>query len=696
MNTNKNELKKYPPVCKEIPHILHGGDYNPDQWLDMPEILSEDVRLMKLAGINSASVAIFAWKALEPEEGVYTFEWLDETLDRLHNNGISVILATPSGARPAWMDEKYPEVLRVSPGRVRNLHGERHNHCYTSPYYREKVFQMNTMLAERYHNHPAVTMWHLSNEYGGECHCELCQQAFREWLKAKYDNDIEKLNHEWWTYFWSHKFSSFDEIESPAPHGEQFIHGLNLDWKRFVTYQTTEFIKNEAAALKKVDPNIPVVTNLMGTYPGLDPWKMTNALDVISWDNYPDWHSPRSAGRQASDIAFVHDINRSLKAGRPFMMMESTPSQVNWKDINKLKRPGMHILSSIQAIAHGCDTVQYFQWRKGRGASEKFHGAVVDHCGHEHTRVFREVAELGDMLKKLDGVVGTTVKPEAAVIYDWENKWAIDDFQGWGKERNYEQTCKDHYYPFWKRGIAVDVINMDCDFSQYKIISAPMLMMLRKTVADRLKKFVGEGGTLILTYGTGEVNENDLCFLGGFPGDGLGEVCGVWAEEMDALYPNETNCLTYQKNSLGLTGSHSVHTFCELIHPQEGCEVLASYDNDFYAGMAAVTRNDYGKGHCFYIAARTDEEMLDQLYQAAIELAGAASVTGRPLPQDVTVQHRYGDGEHYLFVMNFSENQNTVLLEEGKTYQNVITSAVVSDRITLTGYDVAILKQLEK
>ena len=213
-------MEKFPPLVPAAPGLIHGGDYNPDQWLGYPDVLKEDVRLMNLAGVNSASVAIFAWAALEPEEGKYNFEWLDETFDRLWKAGVRVILATPSGARPAWMDEKYPEVLRVNADRTKNLHGLRHNHCFTSPYYRQKVREMNRMLAERYGKHPALMMWHLSNEYGGECHCPLCQEAFRNWLRKKYDNDIEKLNHEWWTYFWSHRYTSFDQIESPSPLGD--------------------------------------------------------------------------------------------------------------------------------------------------------------------------------------------------------------------------------------------------------------------------------------------------------------------------------------------------------------------------------------------------------------------------------------------------------------------------------------------
>lgn len=680
-----SQLKKFPPVCPGMPQLIHGGDYNPDQWLDEPEVLKEDVRLMKLAHINSASVAIFAWKALEPEEGVYRFEWLDETLDRLHQNGVSVILATPSGARPDWMDRDHPEVLRVNGDRSLNLRGTRHNHCYTSPYYRDKVRQMNRMLAQRYGKHPAVKMWHISNEYGGECHCPLCQKAFQDWLREKYHNDIQQLNHQWWTSFWSRGYSSFDEIVSPAPQGETAVMGLILDWKRFVTYQTGEFLKNEAEPLRELTPDLPIVINMMGLYPGLDYWKLAPLVDVITWDNYPAWHTDQCATwEKAAETAFVHDLNRSMKK-QPFMLMESTPSLVNWQPCNKLKRPGMHILSSLQAVAHGSDSVQYFQWRKGRGAFEKFHGAVVDHCGHEHTRVFGEVAQLGELLTKLPGVAGTSVAPDVAILFDQNNRWAIDALQGLNRHRNYPETCIQHYKSFWKRGIPCDIIDMEQDFSGYKLIVAPMLYMLKEGVASRLKAFVQDGGQLVLTYLSGYVNQNDLCFMGGFPGDGMMELAGVWAEEIDSLFDSDRNSLETEG------GRYTVTDYCERIHPQPGCRVLGTYGSDFYKGEPALTCNPYGKGSCWYIACRTGEDFLDSFYgQLAEELSLTPAWAG-PLPEGVSIQPRGGDGEEYLFVMNFSEEEKVVDFKDAFT--DLLSGKAVCGRTVLPVYGVMVLSR---
>lgn len=678
----------FEPIIKDMPHIMHGGDYNPDQWLEVPEVLKEDVRLMKLAHVNVVSIGIFAWKALEPEEGVYTFEWLDELFDRLEANGIGAFLATPSGARPAWMDRNHPEVLRMNADRVRNLHGERHNHCYTSPYYRKKTAQMNRMLAERYGKRKALKLWHVSNEYGGECHCPLCQEAFRDWLRERYHNDIHELNSKWWTRFWSHEFSRFEEIESPCPHGEREIHGLNLDWLRFVTYQTTDFMKNEIAPLKEITPDIPVTTNLMGTFPGFDQWYLSKYIDVVSWDSYPDWHNDyESFADTAAKTAFLHDLNRSLKH-RPFLLMESAPSQVNWQRVCKLKRPGVHELVSVQAVAHGSDSVQYFQWRKGRGASEKFHGAVVDHYGKEDTRVFHEVAKLGENLEKMDKIVGTYPETEVAVIYDWDNRWAIDNLQGLNDRRNYEQTCKKHHRPFWNMGISTDVNDMNQDFSQYKLVVAPMLYMLKPDVAENIRTYVENGGTVVFTYCTGNVDESDLCFTGGFPGNGLMDIAGIWMEEVDPLYDTDRNTIEIADGQNGFSkASYECKDFCEIIHPQVDTEVLAVYGSDFYQGMAAVTKHTYGKGSCYYIATRTEDAFLEDFYRKLANELGLTKPPVEKIPDGVSVTRRCGDKKDYLFLMNYSEKeQKIVLTTEGTS----LLSGQAQEEIVLDkyGYDV--------
>ncbi|TKH42039.1 beta-galactosidase [Paenibacillus terrae] len=688
----QQNIIKYPPISDRVPRMLHGADYNPEQWQHYPEVLKEDIRLMKLAKCNVMSVGIFSWVALEPKEGVFTFEWLDRILDSFAENGIYAFLATPSGARPAWMSQKYPEVLRVEANRVRNLHGFRHNHCSTSPVYREKVRIMNTKLAERYANHPAVIGWHISNEFGGDCHCDYCQEAFRVWVKDKYGT-LDKLNHAWWSTFWSHTVTDWSQIESPAPHGETQVHAMNLDWRRFVTDQTADFIENEIVPLKAANPEIPVTTNLMEFFEGLNYWKFADLLDVISWDSYPTWHDRGGdESRQAAKVAMMHDIIRSIKGGKPWMLMESTPSLTNWQDVSKLKRPGMHLLSSLQAVAHGSDTVQYFQWRKSRGSSEKLHGAVVDHVGHEHTRVFGDVTEVGIALEKLEEVIGTSVPAETAVIFDWENRWAVNDSQGpRNKGVKYEDTAEAHYLALWEQGVPVDVIHMDADFSKYKLVVAPMLYMVRSGVGERIQKFVESGGIFVATYWSGIVDEHDLCFLGGFPGP-LRKTLGIWSEEIDALHDHDRNhILPVEGNELDLHGEYEAVELCDLIHT-EGAEVLAVYGSDFYAGRPALTVNRLGQGKAYYIASRNTGSFHSHFYKSLIDGAGISKALNVQLPHGVNTAIRT-DGVHdYIFILNFTHEPQEIRLD-GHIYADMLENHVVEDgKVRLDAYTVKVLK----
>lgn len=685
--------------------LVHGGDYNPDQWLDRPDILEADVRMMKKAGMNSVTLGVFSWAAYEPTEGDFHFEWLEEIIERLYQNGIYTVLSTPSGARPAWLDEKYPEAMRVDGRGVRNHHGFRHNHCMTSPKYREKVGIIDRKLAERFGSHPGVILYHISNEFGGECYCPLCAKRFQTYLAEKFDHDIEKLNKAWWTSFWSHHYNSFEQIEPPYANGEGSVMGLNLEWKRFTTWSTNDFMRFEADTLKSVTPDMPVTANFMRLFDGLDYRKMAPELDVISWDNYPAFHNDwESFADTMRETAFQHAVMRSLKRDRPFMMMESAPGLVNWHPVNKLKRPGVHRLSCLQAVACGSDTVQYFQWRKGRGSFEQFHGAVVDHLGTDDTRVFREVAEVGESLRKLAPVAGTLVKTKAALLFDWDNRWAIHDVKALAADtKKYEETCRKIWEEFLKLGVDMDVVGSDEDLSPYTVVAAPMLYLLQPGTAENLKRFVKRGGQLLATYFTGYVDENQLCYLGGFPGDGLSDLFGVVSEEIDTFYPSD-------KNSVRLEGGHvlpgesrewEVRDYAEILRVKDA-EVLGVYGSDFYAGTAALTCKEYpldaesdgggehtdagACGRAYYMAARCSAAQMRPLFERMLADGG---IPVKRLPENVEYHVRSGGEGTYAFYFNCGEAPVT---QEGVTGTNLETGEAVDGTLQLEGYGAAVIR----
>ncbi|HEE9790458.1 TPA: beta-galactosidase [Enterobacter soli] len=683
-------MNKFAPLSSKVAALLHGADYNPEQWENYPGIIEKDIAMMKQAKCNVMSVGIFSWAKLEPREGEYDFAWLDSIIEKLYAAGIHIFLATPTGARPAWMSQKYPEVLRVGRNRVPALHGGRHNHCMTSPVYRDKTLKINSLLAERYSQHPAVLGWHISNEYGGECHCNQCQERFRDWLKARYKT-LDALNHAWWSTFWSHTYTDWSQIESPSPQGEVSIHGLNLDWRRFNTAQVTDFCRHEVAPLKAANAELPVTTNFMEYFYDYDYWQLAEAIDFISWDSYPMWHREKDETQLACYTAMYHDMMRSLKGGKPFVLMESTPSTTNWQPTSKLKKPGMHILSSMQAVAHGADAVQYFQWRKSRGSVEKFHGAIIDHVGHLDTRVGREVTRLGEMLERLPDVVGCRTEARVAIIFDQQNRWALDDAEGpRNKGMEYEKTVNEHYRPFWEQGIAVDIIDADGDLSPYALVIAPMLYMVREGFAERAEAFVAAGGHLVTTYWSGVVNETDLCHLGGFPGP-LRKLVGIWAEEIDCLDDGERNLVQgLAGNASGLQGPYQVRHLCELIHA-ESAQVLATYRDDFYAGRPAVTVNRFGKGKAWHVASRNDLPFQRDFFAAIInELALPRAIDG-DFPPGVVATARTDGETTWVFVQNFTAQQQLITLPQG--YTDCMTDAAATGDTVLLAWDCRVLRR---
>lgn len=643
--------------------LLHGGDYNPEQWLNRPDILEKDLDMLEEAGCNVVSLGVFAWSTLEPEEGVFHFEWLKEIVDKLYKRGISTILATPSGARPKWLADKYPEVLRVDGTRHRYLFGSRHNHCYTSPIYREKVRIINKKLAEEVGVHPGVILWHISNEYGGSCHCPFCQKAFRNWLKEKY-RTIDNLNDQWCTTFWSHTYQSFEQIESPSKMGESWLHALNLDWKRFLTEQTADFIHHEIAAVREGGSTLPTTTNLMRYFRGLDYFKIAKEIDIVSWDTYPDWDKKELIDT-AYDNGMCHDLMRSLK-NKPFLQMESCPSSTNWQSVSKLKKPGILFAQSMQAIAHGGDGALYFQIRQSRGASEKFHGAVIDHYGGNDTRVFREVSKVGTVLKNLQELAGTTMNSQIAMIYDWDSQWAMEDSLGPRNEGlHYLETMLKFYRGFRKQGMNVDLIDMSCEIDSYKVLVLPMVYMFKIGFAEKVRDYVKRGGLLVTTYWSGIADDTDRCYLEGTP-HGLMDVLGIRSTEIDALFDWEENTfIPIEGNEFEINKNYTCGNLCDLVELR-GAKALMTYGKDFYKGYACLTVNEYGIGKAWYVAADAEKDFYEDFLGKLLKKHDISCGIIGNIPDALEITVREREHVRYYIYQNFATEAVQIPLPEGK------------------------------
>ncbi|MBV9543051.1 MAG: beta-galactosidase [Chloroflexi bacterium] len=662
----------FAPISARLPRIWHGGDYNPEQW---PRTTwDEDVRLMQASHFRVATVGVFSWVSLEPSENRFTFEWLDQVFEKLHAADRYVCLATPTAAQPAWMSRAYPDVLRSDPNGVRRHQGRRVNYCPNSPTYRHFASNIAQRLAERYAGHPALLTWHVSNEYGGQCFCDTCAAAFRRWLQLRYTS-LDELNARWWTAFWSHTYTDWDQIEPPYANGETLTAGLSIDYKRFQSDSMLECFKLERDSIRRHSADMPITTNLMGTYPHLDYRTWASEMDVVAYDCYP-WPSADPA-----DIALLQDLNRGLKNGQPYILMEQTPSSQNWQPINALKRPGVLRLWSYLAVAHGSETVMHFQWRRGRGGSEKFHGAVVEHGRDPSARVFREVSALGEELEGLgDATLGATTPARVAVVFDWNNWWAIENAVGPVRDKRYLETVRLYYRALWRKNVPVDMVFSDSDLDQYEIVVAPMLHMVRPGLAERVQSLLERGGTFVSTVWSGVVDETDLAFEG-YPGP-LRPLLGIFVEEIDALYEDQRNRILMADGS----GAYACSRLCEVVRP-ETADVIATFGDEWLSGSPAVTRNRFGRGSAYYIATDPAEEFLTAFLSRLCDEHAIRSPLEAPPGVEVAIREK--DGTQLRFILNHTSE--TARVELPGTHRDLLRNMRVTGTLSLAPYDVRIL-----
>lgn len=664
--------------------IYYGGDYNPDQWDDAT--IEEDMAYFKKAGINLLTLPVFSWTLLEPEEGVYDFLWLDKIIDKIWEHKISICLATPTTAQPAWLSTRYPEVLPVDIQGRKRTHGMRVFFCVNSLKYRERAAAIAEEMAKRYANHPALAMWHVSNEYGTYCYCPNCQAKFRVWLRNRYGT-VKELNTRWNTAFWGRTLTSFEEVTLPTELNDDYRFNpvIQLDYMRFVTDSTIECFRNEYDVLKRYNPEIPVQTNMSGFIKKLDQFAMTKHLDIVGWDNYPSPTDPPYF------VAMKHDIMRGLKGGQSFVLTEQSPNQQNWQPYNKLKRPGEVRVLSYQALAHGADTCLFFQMRQSVAGQEKFHGAVISHAGHDQTRVFRETASMGAEFEKIgDAFQGGRTKAEVGMLFDWNNWWALELSSGPSKDMDYLKTCAKYYRPFHERNIPVDILSTEAELEGYKIILIPMLYMMKEGVAEKLTRFTRNGGILIATVMSGLVDENDRCVFGEYPGK-LRDVLGIWVEETDALRPEESNRIVVTEGTGFAKAEYDCGFLCDIIHLR-GAKSLGSYGADFYQGSPCVTKHEYGQGTAYYIGTEPCHEFLQELTGQALEEAGVHALYAAGEPVEIT--RRDSEKGQTVFVINHGREASWVDFGE-EMLKDYITGRVLTGRTAIQPWDVIVAERKE-
>ncbi|MFM9445695.1 beta-galactosidase [Streptomyces acidiscabies] len=638
-----------------LTRLAFGGDYNPEQW---PEsVWQEDVRLMREAGVTMVSVGIFSWALLEPARGRYDFGWLDRIIDLLHENGIRVDLGTPTVVPPVWFYREHPDALPVAADGTRYAFGSRGAICHSSADYRAAAANITTQLAERYGDHPALAMWHVHNEYGvpvSACYCDSCAAHFRRWLETTYGG-IEAVNAAWGTAFWGQRYASFEDITPPRTAPTVGNPGQALDFKRFADATMRENFTAERDILHRLAPGVPVTTNFMTALSqcdSVDYWAWGREVDIVTNDHY----LITDGRRTHVNLAMAADLTRSVGGGAPWILLEHSTSGINWQPRNPAKAPGEMARNSLAHVARGSEGAMFFQWRQSRRGAEKFHSAMVPHGGTD-TRVWREVVELGASLDALNPIRGSRTEADVAVLWDWQSWWAQNLAWRPSEDADPRERADAFYEALYDRHLTVDFAHPESDLSTYPLVVVPALYLMTEAAGNNLRAYVAGGGTLVVSFFSGIVDEHDAVHDGAYPG-ALRDVLGLTVEEFSPLLAGETVRLT-GPDGAGLTGD----VWSEFVVPR-GAETVWSFADGLAAGRPAVTRHRLGEGTAWYVSTRLGAEGLDTVLARAADDAG---ITPRDLPRDVEVVRRSGENADYLFAVNHTAGDVKVPLESAGT-----------------------------
>jgi beta-galactosidase len=663
-------------ITRKVPHMIYGGDYNPEQWPE--EVWDEDVRLMREAGVNLVSLGIFSWAKLEPRPGEYNFGWLDRIISLLHEGGVMVNLATATASPPPWLAALHPESLPVTQNGVVLHPGARQQYCPSSAAYKERASELVRRISDRYKDHPALAMWHVNNEYGchvAECYCDVSAVHFREWLRARY-GDLDALNESWGTAFWSQRYGEWGEILPPRSAPTFANPTQQLDFRRFSSDALLELYEMEKEILREAAPDVPITTNFMGFFKPVDYWKWAALEDLVSDDSYPDPSDPEAH----ITAAMSRDLMRSLGDGAPWVLMEQTTVRVNWRNRNVPKRPDEMRLWSYGAVARGAEGIMFFQWRQSKAGAEKYHSAMVPHVPTEDSRSWREVSRLGSELGKLDELLGARGEAEIAILLDWESWWALELDSKPSAAVRMLGGVYSLYKPLYEANVPVDFAHPGSDLSSYRLVIAPNPYLVSDDSVDNILRYVSDGGTLLMSFFSGIVDGRDHIRLGGYPAP-FKELLGLSIEDFVPMATGETN-------RLDTTDGASCDLWADLIH-LEGAESLASYTEDFYAGTPAVTRNVFGEGTAYYLGTRPEERYTKSLLQRVCQEAGVRPTA--QVPPGVDAVRRKTEAASFLFLLNHNQEAVEVMLPNPG--RDLLTGKEHSLNLVLDPLEVAILNE---
>ncbi len=650
--------------------VLLGAAWYPEQW---PESQWEpDLAKMEAAHITLARVGEFAWSTMEPAEGDYRFDWLDHAIAAAAKHHIVIVLGTPSAAPPAWLTTRYPQTLRFDEHDVRDEHGNRQQFSFANTKYRELARDIAERMAKRYGHNPDVVGWQIDNELANDSFDPEAKQQWHAWLKQKYGT-IEALNKRWTTTYWSETYDSFNEVPA-RPHNEN--PALLLDWKRFVTDTWASYTQNQIDVIRpNVDKRQFITTNTMGWFDGFDSYKEHKNLDIAAWDDYVnadvfDW----------ADNAATHDLTRGYKQ-KNFWVMETEPAFVNWRGVNTPLHKGEVREMAWQAIGHGADAVEYWQWRSDLNGQEEYHGVLLGADG-EPAPVYAEVQQIGAEFQKAGkALAGTEPRSQVALINDFDSRWAID-FQRHNRNFNPVAEMVAFYRPLREQSQAVDIVSVLAPLDGYKLVVAPGLNVLPQATADRLIAYVRGGGNLVLGPRSGMKNEDNGLNVQRQPGPLL-DLLGA---RVDQFYAVDTDVPVTVDGSAG-----TANTWAETLSLRAAnAKAIATYgvSNGWLDGQAAAITRQVGKGSITYVGAWLDAASLAKLTSKLLVAAEVRPMLpGIPEGVEVCVRTTRTGSRSVIILINHGTRGTSVQIPAGM--QNLLdTSAGWS--VELPPYGVAV------
>jgi len=644
-----------------------GADYYPEHWDEKRWPIDAD--LMQKAGLNVMRLAEFAWSKLEPEDGTYNFGWLDEIVDILKKRDIKVVLCTPTAAPPAWLIEKHFDILPVLRNGQRMAFGARRHYCITNKvyyYYSERIIRK---LAEYYKDNPQVIGWRVDNEFGGpKCYCNNCRKEFWHWLKLKYKT-LDNLNKSWGNAFWSHDYTSWEEI--PLPIVGHHNPASDLDFRRFFSDMNINYSNMQIKLLKDITPDKFVTHNFMGLFPELNYYDLAKNYDFISWDNYPQNLKNRFYA------ALAHDVMRGLKK-KNFWIMEEQCSYLTREDITPTFSPGEMRLWTYHSYAHGAEAVLYFRWRACRFGIEQFHSGILQHDGTDKSISYKEVMQITSEIHKIiPQLEHSIISSPVAIIYDYDNIWANYGY----REKpmfNYLKEIIRFYRAIKRLGINVDIVRAVDSLSKYKAVIAPLMYIVTDKIAGNIKKYVEEGGIFIAGFRLGIKDKNSNMVKEFLPGK-LRELFGINIHTWDNLKERNVEVKDNEGNT------YQADTFADLITTNKA-KTMAKYNSGWYSPYAAVTVNNFGKGKAYYIGCGLSQNFYDKFIKKILKDFVFEDIK---TPDEVEIATREKKDKKFIFLMNFSNKSSRIFLN--KEYIDLIKGKSIKGEIKLNPFGVLIL-----